>query len=594
MGICTTQTKQHHSLTQRGTMSMNDKVFHKHSTFHSTPHLESASTNHFTLTNNEQHVNDNAKVNIPISKSQKQLPTLFTAHTHMHTHTANPKRHSSKTVNTSTAKFIAHPSSSSIDISLNATTIINYHHNSPCSQYHIIKKLGQGGYGCVWKVKSMKTGLIRAMKKIPKHLTKHNNTHSHNNMTAIINEIELLKQLDHPNIVKIFEYFIDNEGYYLITELCSKGELFDVIRANTRLSEAVTANIMYQLFRAVNYCHYTKNIIHRDLKPENILIESFDSTSGFYNIKVIDFGCAKIYEKHKKENKVIGSVYYISPEVLSKNYNEKCDVWSCGVILYLLLSGKVPFNGRNDLEILEKIQQGSFSFNYMVFDTISDDAKDLIKKCLEVNVAKRISAKDALKHKWFKHLHTRTYFTEVNEYFYIKTMNNLSKYNPVNKLQEIALMYLVHNFPEIDEVKNLHKVFNSINVSKTGKLTRKELTKAFQCFDQSEEIEMKVEDVFNKMDTDDNGFIENEEFIRAGLDKSIFLDNKVMKFVFDYFDKDGSGEICLKELMEVFGFGKGEDEMEYLMNIIQEIDTDGNGQISFNEFTIMMLKIIQV
>ena len=573
---------------------MNDKVFHKHSTFHSTPHLESASTNHFTLTNNEQHVNDNARVNIPISKSQKQLPTLFTAHTHMHTHTANPKRHSSKTVNTLSAKFISHPSSSSIDISLNATTVINYHHNSPCSQYHIIKKLGQGGYGCVWKVKSMKTGLIRAMKKIPKHLTKHNNTHSHNNMTAIINEIELLKQLDHPNIVKIFEYFIDNEGYYLITELCSKGELFDVIRANTRLSEAVTANIMYQLFRAVNYCHYTKNIIHRDLKPENILIESFDSTSGFYNIKVIDFGCAKIYEKHKKENKVIGSVYYISPEVLSKNYNEKCDVWSCGVILYLLLSGKVPFNGRNDLEILEKIQQGSFSFNYMVFDTISDDAKDLIKKCLEVNVAKRISAKDALKHKWFKHLHTRTYFTEVNEYFYIKTMNNLSKYNPVNKLQEIALMYLVHNFPEIEEVKNLHKVFNSINVSKTGKLTRKELTKAFQCFDQSEEIEMKVEDVFNKMDTDDNGFIENEEFIRAGLDKSIFLDNKVMKFVFDYFDKDGSGEICLKELMEVFGFGKGEDEMEYLMNIIQEIDTDGNGQISFNEFTIMMLKIIQV
>ena len=115
---------------------------------------------------------------------------------------------------------------------------------------------------------------------------------------------------------------------------------------------------MYQIFSAVNYCH-SMNIIHRDLKPENILIEKKEGKK--YSIKIIDFGTAKLYEKNKKEKKVIGSSYYIAPEVLTENYNQMCDLWSCGVILYILLSGKAPFAGKTDSIILEKIKIGKYN-----------------------------------------------------------------------------------------------------------------------------------------------------------------------------------------------------------------------------------------
>ena len=208
------------------------------------------------------------------------------------------------------------------DLAVNSELIVGCNRNSQKDSYKIMEKLGEGSYGTVWKVKQRKTNLIRAMKKITKNTNSKSET-----VNEIINEIELLKKLDHPNIVKIFEFFIEPDGYYLITEYCGGGELFDAIKKNGCFTEPVAANIMYQIFNAINYCHQTNNIIHRDLKPENILIVNKDESTGFYNVKIIDFGTAKIYEKNKNLNKIIGSSYYIAPEVLLKNYNEKCDIW---------------------------------------------------------------------------------------------------------------------------------------------------------------------------------------------------------------------------------------------------------------------------
>ena len=262
------------------------------------------------------------------------------------------------------------------DLAVNSELIVNCNRNSQKDSYKIMEKLGEGSYGTVWKVKQRKTHLIRAMKKITKNTNSRSET-----INEIINEIELLKKLDHPNIVKIFEFFIEPDGYYLITEYCGGGELFDAIKKNGTFSEPVAANIMYQIFNAINYCHQTNNIIHRDLKPENILIVSKDESTGFYTVKIIDFGTAKIYEKNKNENKIIGSSYYIAPEVLMKNYNEKCDIWSCGVILYILLSGRAPFTGQKDGDVLQKIKQGHYDLKREPFYKISMEAKDLIKKC---------------------------------------------------------------------------------------------------------------------------------------------------------------------------------------------------------------------
>lgn len=292
------------------------------------------------------------------------------------------------------------------DIRVDNDIIVNKVDGAPSENYDIKKKLGEGSYGVVWKVEHKQTGLTRAMKKIIKNPRSKNDSEK-----EIMNEINILKKMDHPNIVKIFEFYNTPEGYYLITEFCSEGELFNEIVDNAPFSEDAAARIMYQIFSAVNYCH-GMNIIHRDLKPENILIEKKEGKK--YNIKIIDFGTAKLYEKNKSEKKVIGSSYYIAPEVLTENYNQMCDLWSCGVILYILLSGKAPFSGKTDSIILEKIKIGKYNMNIKAFENISSEVKDLIQNLLQKSPNKRLTASKALEHSWFKKLNVKSNVMETD------------------------------------------------------------------------------------------------------------------------------------------------------------------------------------
>lgn len=478
--------------------------------------------------------------------------------------------------------------SKKINIDVKASMLVSLIKKDPKEDYIIEKKLGEGGYGMVWRVKNKKSKLIRAMKKIKRYS---NNIEDFNETK---NEIETLKKMDHPNIVKIFDYYMDDDYYYLITEFCENGELYKKIIENKNgFDESSVAYIMYQIFSAVNYCHSTLNIIHRDLKPENILIDSFDKNKNLYNIKIIDFGTAKIYDKNKKEKNIIGSLYYIAPEVLEKNYNEKCDIWSCGVILYILLTGTLPFKGEG-LSLLENIKKGSYSLSKPQFDIISCHAKNLIQKCLEKNPEKRISANVALSHKFFEIYNTNLLFSNVSNDKLNEILQNLINYKPKNKLQEISIAYIVHNFQSIDDIKDINKVFMSLNKSNTGKLTKKEMLYGLSKFNFKNKITLKktVDDLFLNMDNDNNGYIEFEEFQRAGLNKNLLLSDNVLNFIFKFLDKDGSGEISLEELKTVFAIKNDDESIKYLNNIMNTIDTDNNGEISFKEFKQMMSKII--
>jgi calcium-dependent protein kinase len=474
------------------------------------------------------------------------------------------------------------------EIKINSNLIVGKNDGMPTENYQLIKRLGEGSYGVVWKVKHLLTDNDRAMKRINKNSKTNKETER-----EILNEIEILKQMDHPNIVKIFEFYNSPEGYFLITEYCTGGELFDEIVAKAPFSEPMSAHFMYQIFSAVNYCHQSE-IVHRDLKPENILIESEDE-NGLYHLKVIDFGTAKLLEKNKSENKVIGSSYYIAPEVLNKSYNEKCDLWSCGVILYILLSGRAPFSGETDTLILEKIKMGKFDLNRSPFNKISSEGKDLIKKLLEMNPKRRISAADALNHPWFRKFDVKKLFTEVNEELLKNTLQTLRQYNPEHKLQLVVLAYLVHNFPQIEEIKEMNKIFRKFDDNCDGKLFPDEMVQGLVKILKETEENAKtiVKEIFNRIDNDGNGYIQYEEFIRAGIDKKIFLDEEILHFAFDYFDKDGSGSITLQEVQIVFCVDNDPKLTVQLMkNIIKGIDTDGNGEISYDEFANMMDKIL--
>ena len=254
------------------------------------------------------------------------------------------------------------------EIIINNQIFINKVKGTPLEKYEILKSLGEGSFGKVFLIKNKEIKVQRAMKEIKKD--------ANTDEKDIQNEINILKSIDHPHIIKIFEFYSFNEKYFLITEYCKEGELFNQIDALKPFAEAHLATIVYQILLALIYCH-SNNIIHRDLKPENIMIEGRDK-NGYFIIKVIDFGTATIFDKNKKETQFIGSPYYIAPEVISLNYGEKCDLWSLGVILYILLSGAPPFKAKNETELFNLIQHAPLDFSDK-FEKVSFEVKDYQK-----------------------------------------------------------------------------------------------------------------------------------------------------------------------------------------------------------------------
>ena len=478
---------------------------------------------------------------------------------------------------------------SSSTINLTNDIIVSQSKADPGLDYKKLNFLGEGSFAAVYRVQNRITDAVRAMKVINK-----SSTCSAEDDKEIFNEINILRTMDHPNILKIFEFYSNRESYSIVTELCSGGELFQEIVDKGPFTETYSAYVMYQIFSAINYCH-KMNIIHRDLKPENILIVDRDK-NNYPRIKICDFGTSKMVEKGAVQKKLVGSSYYIAPEVLKKRYNEKCDIWSCGVILYILLSARPPFGGDSDSEIMERVALGKYDIESKPFNKISKSAIDLIQKLLLMDVNKRISAEDALNHPWFKENKAKELYNQIKDENTLKKLiNNLKNYKSDSVIQETALAYLVHNFPQMKDVVNACKLFNQIDTSGDGKITQAELLKGLQKKIKSDTLEEDVAKIYKNIDMDNNGYIEYEEFVRAAVSKERFLSENILKYAFRYFDKDGSGEITFDEIEEVFKQSIADKNKvhESLKKIISEVDINGDGVISFDEFSTVMKKMLK-
>ena len=287
------------------------------------------------------------------------------------------------------------------------TVIIGKKSGNIKDTYDFLYKIGNGAFGQVFLAKHKITNQKVAIKVIKKQEKR---TNINNNITKenkLLGEIEVLKKMDHQNIVRIFDFYEGEKYIYMVTEFIEGNDLFKIIKKEGKQTENTTAIIMFQLFSAMNYCNQRK-IMHRDLKPENIMIEN-KKIYGYIHLKVIDFGTAKFYE-NENENKLAGTPYYIAPEVLEKNYNEKCDMWSLGVIMYLLLVGKFPFTGKSREEIFENIKENDYDKN-ILYDNknISKEARELIFKLLITDPNERIDSSSVLNDVWFKKLKTSTF-----------------------------------------------------------------------------------------------------------------------------------------------------------------------------------------
>ena len=478
---------------------------------------------------------------------------------------------------------------SSSTINLTNDIIVSQSKADPGLDYKKLNFLGEGSFAAVYRVQNRITDAVRAMKVINK-----SSTCSAEDDKEIFNEINILRTMDHPNILKIFEFYSNRESYSIVTELCSGGELFQEIVDKGPFTETYSAYVMYQIFSAINYCH-KMNIIHRDLKPENILIVDRDK-NNYPRIKICDFGTSKMVEKGAVQKKLVGSSYYIAPEVLKKHYNEKCDIWSCGVILYILLSARPPFGGDSDSEIMERVAIGKYDIESKPFNKISKSAIDLIQKLLIMDVNKRITAEDALNHPWFKENKAKELYNQIKDENTLKKLiNNLKNYKSDSVIQETALAYLVHNFPQMKDVVNACKLFNQMDISGDGKISQAELLKGLQKKIKSDTLEQDVATIYKNIDMDNNGYIEYEEFVRAAVSKERFLNENILRFAFRYFDKDDSGEITFDEIEEVFKQSIADKNKvhESLKKIISEVDINGDGVISFDEFSTVMKKMLK-
>ena len=468
-----------------------------------------------------------------------------------------------------------------LKLKVSINTIIEENSGLPNQKYKIISKLGDGSYGIVYLAVNIITKQNVAMKKINK--VKENEIDD----MEIKNEIEILKKLDHPNIVKIIEFFSTPKAYYIITDFCGCGELYNQIKH--QYTEGQLAVLFYQVLSGSHHLH-TKNIVHRDLKLENILISEIEKDNNtnekYFWVKIIDFGTAKIFEKNKNEKAVVGSSYYIAPEVLHKNSNEKCDTWSVGVILYMLIVGRAPFDGKSDDEIIENIEKGEFNSKHPKMLNSSDEVQDLVKKLLEVNVKKRLSPSEALKHPWFKKFNGKSLYSNIDKKTIIIYLNRLRKFEINSKFQQMVLAFIVHNIPNNNESKDILKIFRMFNVNDDGKLTKKELFDGLIKYFNEEEIKKEIEDIFLLLDGANRGFIEYEEFLRATLDQKILLSDENLTYAFNFFDGDGCGKISVEKIKKFFINDKVSEDV--FRSIFHEIDTNEDGEIDYEEFKDMM------
>ena len=464
------------------------------------------------------------------------------------------------------------------------------------NKYKRGKLLGKGAFGNVYESKNPIFDNKIAMKIIDKNKININDINheiQNEEKEDMKSEINILKKLSHPNIVRIFEFYETDNYFYIITEFCKEGELSNYLNKNI-LSEAQLCVIFYQVFSGLIYLHQN-HIIHGDLKPQNILISSIENNSEYNEkyawIKIIDFGTAKIFKKTIiKGDDIVGTLYYIAPEVFSSNYDnydEKSDIWSVGIILYKALTKKYPFIGKSDEETVHYILEGEHDMRPLM--NYSEELQDLIKNLLMKDPNKRPSAIEALNHKWFKKFNGRRLFSDFKKDEMTQFLNNLYNFS-YSKILQLVIAFLVHNLPETESVQKILKLFRYFNESGDCELTKEELKKGLNEFKTEIDFEEKLDKIFDELDGDKNGTIEFEEFLRGCIDKSEILNDKYINYAFKFLDKENKKSLSSEQIMSAF-FIESEASKEILNNILDSNDYDKNGRIDFEEFKNLIYSI---
>lgn len=435
--------------------------------------------------------------------------------------------------------------------------------------FEFIKILGHGQYGTVREaIKSSQPSRHFAIKSIAKKkISKHR--------LLLKRELQILSVVDHPNIIRLYETYEDELYLHLVMELCTGGDVWERLITKGFFSEIEASNIMRKILAAVNYLH-SKNIIHRDLKADNFLYESQNSDE----IKICDFGMSIIADGVTRLNSMAGTPFYLAPEVFKGSYTKSCDIWSLGVFMYFILIGKQPFKGENLQSIYEKSSKGFAVLNTSRLNLLSDDAKDLLKKMLNVIPSKRINLDNALVHPWI------TQSNHKQEKIPQSVFLSLCKYKAKSKLWQEAMKIVINNL-STTEIKSLRDAFIAIDVSRSGFITAEELKIAMKTHGfnlASNEIDIIIENCSYI----ESGKINYSDFLVATLGKKIIMDQENLWNAFKMFQIEKNGKISLKNLNLVLKKAGCEFTEEEFKELVSGAQIDENFDIDFDNFKVIM------
>ncbi|KAL0643352.1 hypothetical protein Bca4012_041642 [Brassica carinata] len=439
-------------------------------------------------------------------------------------------------------------------------------------QYSIGKLLGHGQFGYTYVAIHKSNGDRVAVKRLDK-----------SKMVLPVavedvkREVQILKALSgHENVVQFYNAFDDDDYVYIVMELCEGGELLDRIlsKKDSRYSEKDAAVVVRQMLKVAGECHL-HGLVHRDMKPENFLFKSAKLDSP---LKATDFGLSDFIKPGKKFHDIVGSAYYVAPEVLKRRSGPESDVWSIGVITYILLCGRRPFWDRTEDGIFKEVLRNKPDFRRKPWSTISDSAKDFIKKLLVKDPRARLTASQALSHAWVREGGNATDIPVD-----ISVLNNLRQFVRYSRLKQFALRALASTLDEA-EISDLRDQFDAIDVDKNGVISLEEMRQALAKDLPWKLKESRVAEILEAIDSNTDGLVDFTEFVAAALHVHQLEEHDSEKWqlrsraAFEKFDIDKDGYITPEELRLHTGLRGSIDPL------LDEADIDRDGKISLHEF----------
>lgn len=449
------------------------------------------------------------------------------------------------------------------------------------SQYILKENIGKGSYGEVRMAYLRADRLEKrpfAVKIIEKNLHQ-------KELKRFLREIEILKSLDHPNVVRFYEAYENKQQYFIVQEICTGGDFAKAFELQEcGFLEKDARDFMWQILISINYLHQ-KGIAHRDIKPENFLLSNKVSNV----LKLIDFGLSVTIGASTNEIfETVGSPFYIAPEVLERNYSPLCDIWSAGIILHYFMTQKFPFDSPTNEELFSKIKLCEWDTSLLDKSKYSPEAKNLLKNMLVRESDGRWTAEECLNHSWFSP--KREELAEKGRKALTpEILDRLRtfRYSSMMQREMVSLLMQETDFQEA-KIVPLIDAFNQMDRDFSGTLAPREIAQSFAQMNVPIDPK-KIEEMVDNLYFKEKGAVTHLEFVAATLDKEFYQSKQRIRELFNYIDVDRSGEIDQKDLQDCYKrFGRLLDDRK-IRRMIQDCDENDDGKIDFDEFYKIMV-----